>query len=213
MNSFAKHAHRLVLLGAVYFCNASSQAIPPIIMNGSFESAPGGSYPIYPGETSLTGWTIESGSVDSVNAFQAHDGVMSVDLDGYYEVGAISQNVGTTSGFSYLLSFWMAGNPASNLVGAPPIKSLQVFWGGAAQGIFSFDVTGKTDFNMGWTQHQLVLLATGPLTNLKFASLSAPGSAFGPMIDDVSLTPVPEPSSCLLLAGGVAALLIRKKRA
>jgi choice-of-anchor C domain-containing protein len=210
MNSFIRKANRLVLLGAVTCLGVASSHGVPIIMNGSFESAPGGSYPIYPGSTSLTGWTIESGSVDSVDSFQTHDGIMCVDLDGYYQAGAMSQTVNTTPGASYLLSFWMAGNPAGVSVGFPAVKAMRLSWGGVSQGIFSFDTTGKTESNMGWVQHQLVVQATGSQMNLRFASLDALDSAFGPMLDDVSLTPVPEPSSACLLVGGVAMFFIRK---
>src|SRR5262245_50437049 len=78
---------RFSRLTALLFCievataTASAQGI---LINGSFESGPGGSNPVYAGGTELTGWTVESGSVDSVEGYQSPDGLMCVDLDGYY---------------------------------------------------------------------------------------------------------------------------------
>ena len=69
---------------------------------------------------------------------------------------------------------------------------MEIFWGGSSVGTFSFDVTGKTSSNMGWTQHQLLVQATGAQMKLQFDSLDAVDSAYGPMLDDVSLTIVPD---------------------
>ena len=191
----------IVVLGSALLFSPESSRAADLIVNGSFESGPGGSLPVYPGSTALTGWTVEIGSVDSAQGYQTHSGILCVDLDGYYDVGAISQSVSVVPGQSYLLDFWMAGNPDAG----PTIKQMDVLWGGSSLGTLTFDITGKSPADMGWIEHQFVVQATGPQMILKFASLDNFGNAWGPMLDDVSLSPIPEPQVATLLGLSLAA--------
>jgi hypothetical protein len=69
---------------------------------------------------------------------------------------------------------------------------------------YSFDVTGHTLADPGWIQQQLIVTATGANTILSFVSTSS-GYA-GMIIDNVSVTALPEPSTFAMLLAGIGLL-------
>jgi choice-of-anchor C domain-containing protein len=201
-----------VLIAATFcFVGAAAQAVT--VVNGSFESVVvGGSFDTYlPGNTSLTGWSIDAGSIDHIgNYWQASDGVQSVDLNGL-QPSTISQTItGLNTGSRYELSFDMAGNND----GLPVIKSLLASIG-STSGIFTFDTTGTSNTNMGWITYTLGFTASNASMLLSFASAPFGGfDAFGPALDNVSIAAVPLPAGLPLLAlgiGGLAAVRRRRK--
>jgi len=187
-----------------------SRAGPIPLVNGDFES-PVISGPIATyaaGSTGLTGWTISAGSVDQVAPWEQAGGAQSLDLSGA-DAGTIFQDVATVPGDAFLLTFSLAGNPD----GGPAVRQVEVSWGGSPAGTISFDVTGKTRTNMGWTTEQLSLpAATGSSTRLQFRSLTA--GQFGPVIDNVAVSAVPLPAAVLAApaALALAAILGRRRR-
>jgi choice-of-anchor C domain-containing protein len=187
-----------------------------LVSNGGFESPgtfSGGFQPF----AVLTGWSIDSGSIDLINTYwQQGSGSYSIDLAGNAP-GTISQILTTTSAAKYDLSFKMAGNPE----GAPTIKQVEVFWGGVSQGIFTFDTTGKSVSSMGWVTKGITgLVAPGASTQLKFVDVSST-DFYGAALDDIvvepqqSTTPVPEfPTVALpaaLIVGLIGAVLFIQK--
>ena len=89
--------------------------------NGSFETGTyvdGGSgfEQLNAGDTSIDGWTVDSGSVDWIGTYwPAQDGSMSIDLSGA-DAGTLSQVLATTIGNTYTVSFALSGNPAGDPV-------------------------------------------------------------------------------------------------
>lgn len=166
--------------------NVAAQAPPAapgddIVVNGSFETpVVSGSHWLKYAPYVFGGWTLESGSFDVVRTiWTAADGAQSLDLSGA-GAGTIYQDLPTVAGRQYTLTFQMAGN----FIPTPTVKSMEVFWDGASLGIFTFDVTGRSATNMGWTTRTVPsLVATGPTTRLKFVSLV--NTAYGPALDDV----------------------------
>ncbi len=145
-------------------------------------------------------WQLASGSVEvlgndptilspssSTGYFQwvPTEGVQSLDLDGI-SAGAIYQDVPTVAGQQYTITFSIAGNPGAGTA----VKTVQVTAGSASQA-FTFDTTGKTPSNMGWTQQTLAFTATGSTTRLQFASLDDANSAGGPALDGISVVATP----------------------
>ena len=164
--------------------------------NGSFETGTyvdGGSgfEQLNAGDTSIDGWTVDSGSVDWIGTYwHAQDGAMSIDMSGA-DAGAISQTFATTIGNTYTVSFYLSGNPA----GPPTVKTLDVSATGGTVGHYTFDVTGSTLVTMNWTAKVYSFLATSTSTTLSFVS-TTPG-AYGPAIDNVAVTEtVPTKSDC-----------------
>jgi choice-of-anchor C domain-containing protein len=174
----------------------ANSASANLIQNGSFET---GSDPgdwvitIDPGSTTINNWTVTSGTIDYIGSlWQASEGQRSIDLNGN-NAGAIAQTFNTTIGQSYLVTFDLAGNTAQDT-----IKTMRVEADGQSTN-FSFDVTGKTVSNMGWTPQSWQFTANNTQTTLEFTSLTP--NASGPALDNVAVvptdTPVPEPGTIL----------------
>jgi choice-of-anchor C domain-containing protein len=153
----------------------------------------------YAGNPAITGWTIVGGSVDLLSTnWKAHDGNQSIDLAGVTP-GGLYQDVSTTPGQSYRLGFWLAGNPEFPGSTGPVVKTAKVSWGGNSVANVSFDTTGKSKTNLGWTFYSYDLTATAATTRLQFDNTSSGSS--GALIDDLSLVQLAPPSSVPLPPG------------
>jgi choice-of-anchor C domain-containing protein len=132
-------------------------------------------------------WRVIFGGVDHVadSCWVAAEGLQSVDLDGC-EAGGISQDLNVRPGHKYLLCFALSGN----YVRKPAVKSLEVWWGNELVDSLTFDTSGTTRRDMGWTYRQYTVTATVRKLSLSFRS-ATPG-CYGPAIDDVSVQELPE---------------------
>ena len=164
--------------------------------NGSFEDGTFTTDPfdtLVPGDTALTGWTIESGSVDWIGSYwPASQGSRSIDLTGV-DAGAISQTLTTTIGNTYVVTFDLSGNPA----GPPTIKTLTVGATGAPTTAYTFDTAaaGNTLADMKWVSQTYTFLATNTSSVLTFTSTT--DGFWGPALDNVTVTEdVPTAADC-----------------
>jgi choice-of-anchor C domain-containing protein len=166
------------------------------VINGGFEDGTPSANPfdtLVPGDTRLTGWTVDSGSVDWVGSYwTASVGSRSIDLTGF-DAGAISQTLTTTIGNTYVVTFDLSGNPA----GPPAIKTLTVGATGAPTTGYEFDTAtaGNTLSDMMWVSKTYTFLATNTSSVLTFTSTTA--GFFGPALDNVTVTEnVPTAADC-----------------
>jgi hypothetical protein len=198
----ARRRGSAILVAAAALLSATCLAVAPataqadLVVNGGFETGCSAEFcsPEPP-------WAQLYHGVDVVNAsfFAPHSGTYSVDLNSY-ATGGIIQNLATTAGHQYTLSFWMAGNPDPNKNSCSTdgktyaaIYKLNLIWGGTTIDSPIFD-NSKEQFNatnMGWTQHTYTVTAASSTTSLEFDSVE-PGGPCGPTIDDVSVVPTVE---------------------
>lgn len=153
------------------------------------------------------GWTVISSPVDGASStvetigtyWQTPDNNLTVDLDGI-SVGAIATTIDVPTSGMVSINFDLAGNP----VGGQTIKDLQVQLGSAAPQDLTFDTSGYSTSDMGWTSETVVFDITTPgnLT-LSFASLDSAPSSWGPTLATVTASEVaataPDGGSSLLL--------------
>jgi choice-of-anchor C domain-containing protein len=206
-----KHFSRMSLLPlvtalAIFSASAASAAA---FQNGSFENFDSNAADVLcfsginfcgqynAGNSGITGWTISGNSVDVVGAlgWTASNGAWSIDLSGV-GAGTLSQSFDTVVGTSYQVGFDLGGN----FYGSPSVKTGIVSAAGNSQTL-SFDNTTSTVTNMGWAHQSFTFIATGISTELSFAS-TTDGNA-GIALDNITITPVPEPETYALMLAGL----------
>ena len=193
-----------VLLVGLPFASAD------LVLNGGFEEpdiSPLLASMVPPG--SLTGWTVTNGNIEIVdNAYwQSAEGDQSIDMNAGGHAGSISQDIATGPGGMYYIDFALTGNWRLG----PPTKSMQVWWDGVM--VEQFDITkpvGWSESNMGWQHYRIGKLAAGAgaFTTIEFVSVT--DREYGPVLDDVSVTP--EPGTLALMALGLAGLVAARRR-
>jgi choice-of-anchor C domain-containing protein len=197
------------ILGPVVLSAAASQASAAAFQNGSFESVVLGSGVDYAtlaaGSGSLSGWTIEIGSVDHIrNYWQPAAGQQSVDLFGS-EQGRILQTFDTTPGQQYQVSFQYSVNPDGG--GATRGVIVAALDGGSTLFQNNYAYAGSaTRNNMDWLSQSFEFTATGAQTTLRFGAydVQQPNQCcYGAALDNVQVAAVPEAHEWAMMLAGL----------
>ena len=192
-----------------------------LVQDGGFEAAalgaPDGVEDSFAaGQTFDSSWTITQGTaaIDTNNAF-VFDGSKSLFLDDdNTTTTTVTQNLATTPGGNYILSFYAddeGGNP------------LTVSFGGTTLGPINIPLNGYPNLDPGsnageFTFYTFDVSAQSLSTPLAFSAANN-GNGAAIELDDISVTPaaVPEASTVvsmgLLLGLGGGACAVRRKRA
>jgi choice-of-anchor C domain-containing protein len=186
-----ENLEKIIFITAMLLILVSTGVHANLIQNGSFE-------------TRYANWSYSN--VDWWSGWTPKDGSISIDVSAG-SAGWIQQSFATVQGSKYTVTFWLAGNPQGN----PIVKHLDVSAGNVLNS-YTFNKTGKTTSNMGWTEESFIFTAVGSTTTLKFQSQD--NTAYGPAIDLVSVekAAVPIPSAILLFIPGLAGVLASKRR-
>jgi choice-of-anchor C domain-containing protein len=162
-----------------------------LIVNGSFEEGPEidenlGFKSLNEGSKDIKGWIVTRGQIDVTSSYWENaDGKRSLDLHGSPGYGGVKQEFATKKGQKYRVTFSLAGNPE----GSVPEKKLGVKAAGMEEK-FTFDATGKTRTDMGWTTQVWEFTATDTKTTLEFYTLMKEDPNCGPALDNVSVVAV-----------------------
>jgi choice-of-anchor C domain-containing protein len=186
---------RPALAGPVADCDSVTGNL---VQNCSFEAPPVGDgqfLTFAPGSTGITSWTVGSGNgldgVDLVHknafgAFPVQDGDQSLDLN-HDLAGSIFQDLATTPGQQYALTFSLSGYPNVGVCSTVLTKTLTVTVGSAEQDYsFTPDTSAKPPGNQAFAQEGLAFTAASKTTRLTFTSTM--DDCAGPIIDNVSVT-------------------------
>jgi hypothetical protein len=233
----------LAAIGTVGMIGAANAATE-LVTNGDFElttngsgqlgyntqatgwAASGYNFLFAPGVADSTGTTGVDGNLKlwgpgdgSANGLTSSpSGGNYIAADGAYEVGAITQSIsGLTIGQSYTLTFEWAGAQQYNFT-SPTTEQWEVSLGGET---FTTPVADDVNHGFtGWMNQSFTYTATATTELLSFLAIGTPsGEPPFSLLDGVSLqaTPVPEPSSLILIIGcaamaGVRHLKSRQRR-
>ena len=200
---------------------SASQADAAYVVDGNFNSPyAGATFDNLTSGQSYGGWTVTgfgSGSygaagVDWIGAYWAAPsaGGGSVDLDGLAP-GGITQTIANLSAGSYVLSFYLSGNPDGGL----GTKTMEVTVGDVVKS-FSYTVTGANSLSDMRYQLETVsfTLTSSTTIPLSFQSLDGDGSPWGAVVGEVSISAVPELSTwAMMILGfcGIGFMAYRRK--
>jgi hypothetical protein len=190
--------------------SASAIPISNIVKNGSFET---GSFPPWKTSGNTGGGAraaaVQNGGAIGIDQDSAHTGQFGVFAHPVGSRGYLQQDLHTTAGSSYDLTFWMDATQSAALsqaTNANPVD-FHVYWNGKL--IFDLDNSAVPSSYTKFTFDDL--LATGSRTNLKFGFRDDSGEFH---LDDVKvvLSGVPEAFSTLWLALPLGVLLIAARK-
>lgn len=197
-------------LAAIGLAPTSAGAVT--IANGSFEdgAGSGGGFDTLTG-SQLSGWSI-TGSVDRIYTYwQPQDGSYSLDLNGDGQ-GAIEQTLtGLTSGVTYLVSFFISGNPDNG--GSPNPKTATLTLGSTSNPVSYTLTAANTEANMNWLPVSYSFVADGT-GNALLKLASNQDNAFGLAVDNFTIAAVPEPAlwAMMIFGFGMAGAALRRER-
>jgi hypothetical protein len=191
-------------------CLVPAQAA--LITNGSFELGTfvddgSGTDSFNAGPTTMTGWTAVGRQISWIRSpnpwgLSAQDGTHFLDLTGYdtgAPFGGVTQNIVTTIGQQYDLSFYLGSY--TQRWGGPPVSILAA----AASTSQSFTVSTTSDAST-WTPFSMLFTATSANTTITLTG-AAGVEYIG--LDNVMVDPVsgvPEPKSWALMVLGLGLL-------
>lgn len=201
---------KLLLATALAVALPVAASAAPFV-NGGFEDGPAigalGFTTVAGGDsTSIPGWTVFGDSVDVIGGYWTPaGGARSIDLNGG-NTGGIRQTFDTVAGQSYLVTFALAGNPE----GGPTVKTVLTTATGGTTQTSTFDTTGRSRTDMGWRSYTYSFTAGGAQTTLSFASADA--GAYGPALDAVTVSAIPEPAIWAMMLFGFFGLSFAVRR-
>ena len=218
MSSHQVFSRLIVGVACMVFLTAHADA--NLITNGSFElggfvNQGGATMILIPGSTSITDWTVVGDQlawIDSGNPWglSAQDGNRFLDLTAYpagAPFGGVSQNIATTAGQQYELSFYLG--TYTQRWGGPPVSILAS--GGNTSQNFTVSTTSTSST---WTPFSMIFTATSANT-----AVTLNGSAGFQYIglDNVSVeqvggSPIPEPGTYALLTTGLALFAVAARQ-
>lgn len=178
-----------------------------LVSNGGFETVNlgganinGGNYFTYnAGNANIGSWTVGGTSVDIVRAsYPVHSGTYALDLVGTPGPGNVSQTLATTSGWNHVVSFW------ARWTGDTRNQTVKVTLGSSTQTV----TLGVVDT---WENVTLTFNNVSGSSNL-FTLESLPNNTTNgnTFIDDITVTPVPEPATVALCGLALAAAARRR---
>lgn len=193
------------ILGMTGMANATN-----ILTNGSFESPVvtdhGGTWQLFSG--GVTGWiNADDIEIQSETLFgSAADGKQYVELDS--NTGDTNnwlvQTFDTTAGQEYIFSF--AYSPREGVENNDLYAGVVSYYGGGHWLTFTaLSANGSNLKGTNWTYYSYSFMADYASATIAFKD-AGPDDSYGTFIDDVSVAPVPEPTTMLLFGTGIAGL-------
>lgn len=176
----------IVLVAAVLALSLASRASAAnLLTNGSFESGTytfgsDGAVGLAVGSPAITGWTVVTNTVAPIEASNSYtivpeDGNVMVDLQGYSDsspYGGLTQDVATSPGTEYDLSFWIGvQNSISYAVGPASVTASA----GATSQTFTNNLTAAGN---QWEQFNLDFTASAATTTVTLSGTSTAGGAY-----------------------------------
>jgi hypothetical protein len=174
-----KHVFTICLSSLLLIVQGNLHAEGNLVRNGGFEEG-----------TTAWEWTVNFGvgmgfewAAEGRNFGEAY--------------GTLAQNLFTTPGQVYHLSLQLAGN--FNII---QTSEIVVHWGGSSLAPIVWSPIGHSISNPGWVRADFSLSAISSTTRLILENPNGFASGRIPRLDAISVTPVPEPSSLVLLTVG-----------